>query len=143
MAKDGKHVIHAGGVFPNPLLNREGAAAAETAPGTVGFFDADKFTASVDGAENAILYVANKDYLRCLSVDDNIPAGELVVTIHPLPGMFLNVRAAAGTYTKGQPLSIANGRVKAAAEGEAVRCYVEEDKSYTAAAGDLLRVVIK
>jgi hypothetical protein len=30
MAKDGKHVIHAGGVFPNPLLNREGAAAAAT-----------------------------------------------------------------------------------------------------------------
>lgn len=143
MAKDGKHVIHAGGVFPNPLLNREGAAAAETAPGTIGFFAADKFTASVDGAESAILYVANKDYLRCLSVDDNIPAGELVVGIHPLPGMFLNVRAAAGTYTKGQPLSIANGRVKAAAEGEAVRYYVEEDKSYTAAAGDLLRVVIK
>lgn len=143
MAKDGKHVIHAGGVFPNPLLNREGAAAAATAPGTVGFFAADKFTESVDGAENAILYVANKDYLRCLSVDDNIPAGELVVGIHPLPGMFLNVRAAAGTYTKGQPLSIANGRVKAAAQGEAVRCYVEEDKSYTAAAGDLLRVVIK
>jgi len=143
MAKDGKHVIHAGGVFPNPLLNREGAAAAATAPGTVGFFDADQFPASVDGAESAILYVANKDYLRCMSVDDNIPAGELVVGIHPLPGMFLNVRAAAGTYTKGQPLSIANGRVKAAAEGEAVRCYVEEDKSYTAAAGDLLRVVIK
>jgi hypothetical protein len=38
MAKDGKHVIHAGGVFPNPLLNREGAAAASTLPGTVGFF---------------------------------------------------------------------------------------------------------
>lgn len=144
MAKDGKHVIHAGGVFPNPLLNREGAAAAATPPGTVGFFSAeDKFTASVAGAESAILYVANKDYLRCLSVDDVIPPGELVIGIQPLPGMFLNVRASAGTYTKGQALSIANGRVKAAADGEAVRCYVEEDKSYTAAAGDLLRVVIK
>ncbi|ASO98897.1 TPA: hypothetical protein ACSRV8_004300 [Enterobacter hormaechei subsp. steigerwaltii] len=144
MAKDGKHIIHAGGVFPNPLLNREGAAAASTPPGTIGFFSAtDKFTASVDGNEAAILYVANKDYLRCLSVDDPIPAGELVVGIQPLPGMFLNVRAAAGTYTKGQALSIANGRVKVAAGDESVRCYVEEDKSYTTAAGDLLRVVIK
>lgn len=143
MAKDGKHVIHAGGVFPNPLLNREGAAAAATKPGTIGFFDAGKFTASVDGNEEAILYVANYDYLRCLTVDDGIPAGELVVGIQPLQGMFLNVRAAAGTYKKGQPLSIVNGQVKAQADGESIRCFVEEDKAYTTAAGDLLRVVIK
>lgn len=39
MAKDGKHVIHAGGIFANPQLHREGAAAAATQPGTVGFFD--------------------------------------------------------------------------------------------------------
>lgn len=143
MAKDGKHIIHAGGVYPNPLLNREGAAAASTPPGTIGFFAADKFTASVAGNEAAILYVANKDYLRCLSVDDAIPAGELVVGIQPLQGMFLNVRAAAGTYTKGQALSVANGRVKVAAGDESVRCYVEEDKPYTTVAGDLLRVVIK
>lgn len=143
MAKDGKHVIHAGGVFPNPLLNREGAAAAATKPGTIGFFDAGKFTASADGNEEAILYVANYDCLRCLTVDDSIPAGELVVGIQPMPGMFLNVRAAAGTYKKGQPLSVANGQVKAQADGESVRCFVEEDKAYTTAAGDLLRVVIK
>ena len=140
MAKDGKHVIHAGGVFPNPLLNREGAA---TKPGTVGFFSAAKFTASVDGNEEAILYVADFDYLRCQTVDDSIPVNELVVGIHPMPGMFLNVRAAAGTYKKGQPLSIANGQVKAPATGESIRAYVEEDTAYTIAAGDLLRVVIK
>jgi len=143
MAKDGKHVIHAGGVFPNPLLNREGAAAAATKPGIIGFFDAGNFTASVDGNEKAILYVANYDYLRCLTVDDSIPLGELVVGIQPMQGMFLNVRAAAGTYKKGQPLSIANGQVKAQAADESIRCYVEEDKAFTAAAGDLLRVVIK
>lgn len=68
---------------------------------------------------------------------------ELVVGIHPMPGMFLNVRAAAGTYKKGQPLSIANGQVKAHATGESIRAYVEEDTAYTVAAGDLLRVVIK
>lgn len=30
MAKDGKHVIHAGGIFANPQLHREGAADADT-----------------------------------------------------------------------------------------------------------------
>jgi predicted RecA/RadA family phage recombinase len=143
MAKDGKHVIHAGGVFPNPLLNREGAAAAATMPGTIGFFDAGKFTASADGSEQAILYIADFDYLRCKTVDDAIPTGELVVGIHPLPGMFLNVRAAAGTYKKGQPLAIADGQATAVTEGAADRAYCEEDKAITAAAGDLIRVVIK
>ena len=143
MAKDGKHVIHAGGVFPNPLLNREGGAAAATAPGTIGFFDAAKFTASVAGDESSILYVANMDYLRCLGVDDTIAANEVIVGIQPLPGMFLNVRAAAGTYVKGQPVAVANGRITAVAADAAVFAYVEEDKSVTAVAGDLIRVVFK
>lgn len=143
MAKDGKHVIHAGGVFPNPLLNREGAAAVATKPGIIGTFVAGKFTASVDGNEKAILYVADFDYLRCQTVDDAIPANELVVGIHPMQGMFLNVRAAAGTYKKGQPLSIADGQVKAVGADESIRAFVEEDTAYTVAAGDLLRVVIK
>lgn len=143
MAKDGKHVIHAGGVFPNPLLNREGAAAAATAPGTIGFFDAANFTASVAGDESAILYVANMDYLRCLGVDDSIAAGENVVGIQPLPGLFLNVRAEAGTYNKGQPVAVANGRITAVAADAAVFAYVEEDKPVTAVAGDLIRVVFK
>lgn len=143
MAKDGKHVIHAGGVFPNPLLNREGGAAAATAPGTIGAFVAGKFTASTDGAESAILYVANMDYLRCMGVDDTIAANEVIVGIQPLPGMFLNVRAAAGTYVKGQPVAVANGRITAVAADAAVFAYVEEDKSTTAVAGDLIRVVFK
>lgn len=143
MAKDGKHVIHAGGVFPNPLLNRESAAAAATLPGTVGFITAGKFTASVAGAEAAILYVADLDYLRCQTVDDAIPANELVVGIHPLPGLFLNVRAAAGTYTKGQPVAVANGQITAVVADAAVFAYVEEDKAVTAVAGDLIRVVFK
>ncbi|BBE77217.1 MULTISPECIES: hypothetical protein [Phytobacter] len=146
MAKDGKHVIHAGGIFANPQLHREGAAAADTRPGTIGFFDntTKKFTASVDGNEDAILYVANYDYLRCKTVDDAIAEGDWVVAMHPTSGVFFNVPAAAGTYTKGQPLSIANGFVKAKAAGESVRAYVEEDRAYTiATAGDLLRVVIK
>lgn len=146
MAKDGKHVIHAGGIFANPQLHREGAAAADTKPGTIGFFDntTKKFTASVDGNEDVILYVANYDYLRCKTVDDIIAAGDWVVAMHPTSGVFFNVPAAVGTYTKGQPLSIANGFVKAKAAGESVRAYVEEDRAYTiATAGDLLRVVIK
>lgn len=89
MAKDGKHVIHAGGVFPNPLLNREGRATA-VKPGTLGFFDAGVFKVSVDGSETAIIYVADFDYLRCKTVDDTFAVDDLLVGIHPLPGMFLN-----------------------------------------------------
>lgn len=146
MDKDGKHVIHAGGIFANPQLHREGAAAVAAQPGTVGFFDntTKKFTASVDGNEDAILYVANYDYLRCKTVDDTIEAGDWVVAMHPTPGVFFNVPAETGTYTKGQPLSIVNGRVKAKEAEESTRAYVEEDRSYTiATAGQLLRVVIK
>ncbi|EPR9084328.1 hypothetical protein ACU9CO_000613 [Cronobacter dublinensis] len=142
MAKDGKHVIHAGGVFPTPLLNREGGAAAATQPGTIGVFTNGKFTASANGGESAVLYVANYDYLRCQGVDDVIPANELVVGIQLLPGMFLNVRAAAGTYNKGQALAISNGRVTSGGTATAV-LFVEEDKATTVAAGDLLRVVVK
>ncbi|ARU94566.1 hypothetical protein [Tatumella citrea] len=146
MAKDGKHVIHAGGIFANPLLHREGAAAAATQPGTVGYFDAGKFTASVAGEESAILYVADFDYLRCKTVDDTIAAGDLVVAIQPQSGMFLNIPAAAGTYTKGQAVSVVNGQIAAATTGETpstVFAYVEEDTALTAVAGDLVRVVFK
>lgn len=99
MAKDGKHVIHAGGVFPNPLLNREGRATA-VKPGTLGFFDAGVFKVSVDGSETAIIYVADFDYLRCKTVDDTFAVDDLLVGIHPLPGMFLNVRAAPAPIKK-------------------------------------------
>lgn len=147
MAKDGKHVIHAGGIFPNPLLNREGAAAAETLPGTIGYFDAGKFTASAAGTEASILYVANIDYLRCKGVDDSIAVGELIVGIQPLQGIFLNVRASAGTYTKGQAVAVSNGQIKAATTTgdtpDSVFAYVEEDTALTAQAGDLVRVVFK
>ncbi|QIC11962.1 hypothetical protein G3577_07945 [Morganella morganii] len=145
MANKTKRVIHAGGIFPNPLLNREGEALADIKPGTVGFFDGGKFKVSVDGKESAILYVANMDYLRCKGVDDDLKAGDWVVAIQPLQGLFLNVRAAAGTYKKGQPVIVANGQITAAtaAEGEVVFAYVEEDSALTAKAGELVRVVFK
>ena len=145
MANKTKRVIHAGGIFPNPLLNREGEALADIKPGAVGFFDGGKFKASVDGKESAILYVANMDYLRCKGVDDELKAGDWVVAIQPLQGLFLNVRAAAGTYKKGQPVIVANGQITAAtaAEGEVVFAYVEEDSALTAKAGELVRVVFK
>lgn len=142
-----KRVIHAGGVFPNPLLNREGAAAADTKAGVIGFYDeaTAKFTPSVDGKEANILYVANFDYLRCGTVDDPIKAGDWLIGIHPLQAMFLNVRAAAGTYKKGQAVIVANGQITLAtgAEGEAAFAYVEEDTALTAEADDLVRVVFK
>ncbi|MDX7999360.1 hypothetical protein FE394_09120 [Xenorhabdus sp. Reich] len=142
MAKDGKHVIHAGGVFTNPMLNREGAAAVDTKPGTIGYFEAGKFKASVDGKEAAILYVANIDYLRCQTVDEPITAGGVVVGIHPMAGIFLNVRAAEGAYKKGQPVTVTNGQIQAAGDGVTVFAYVEEDE-LTVKAGDLVRIVFK
>ncbi|PHM23710.1 hypothetical protein [Xenorhabdus ehlersii] len=141
MAKNGKRVIHAGGLFPNPMLNREGAAAVDTLPGTIGYFDKGRFKASVDGKEAAILYVANIDYLRCQTIDDPITAGSVVVSIHPMAGVFLNVRATEGTYKKGQTVTVTNGQIKAANDG-AIFAYVEEDE-LTAKTGDLVRVVFK
>ncbi|WP_299996846.1 hypothetical protein [uncultured Cedecea sp.] len=147
MAKDGKHVIHAGGIFANPQLHREGATAADTKPGTVGFFNAGIFTASVDGKEPDILYVANYDYLRCKTVDDVIKADDWLVAFHPTSGVFLNIPAVAGTYKKGQAVAVVNGQIKlAVTTGEtpdAIFAYVEEDKALTAVAGDLVRVVFK
>lgn len=142
MAKNGKRVIHAGGLFPNPMLNREGAAAVDTQPGTIGYFDKGKFKASVDGKEAAMLYVANIDYLRCQTVDDPIKAGGVVVSMQPMAGMFLNVRANAGTYSKGQAVAVTNGQIAADKEGTAIFAYIEEN-SITAKAGDLVRVVFK
>ncbi|EPJ8907846.1 hypothetical protein L3033_003849 [Providencia stuartii] len=142
-----KRVIHAGGVFPNPLLDREGAAVVDTKAGVIGFYDeaTAKFTPSVDGKEANILYVSNFDYLRCQTVDDEIKTGDWVVAIQPMQGMFLNVRAAAGTYKKGQAVIVANGQITLAtgAEGERVFAYVEEDSALTVTDGELVRVVFK
>lgn len=142
-----KRVIHAGGVFTNPLLHREGAAAVDTKAGIIGFYDETtaKFTPSVDGKEANVLYVSDFDYLRCQSVDDAIKAGDWVVAIQPMQGLFLNVRAAAGTYKKGQAVIVANGQITltTGAEGEAVFAYIEEDAALTVTAGELVRVVFK
>lgn len=142
-----KRVIHAGGVFTNPLLRREGAAAVDTKAGIIGFYDETtaKFTPSVDGKEANVLYVSDFDYLRCQSVDDAIKAGDWVVAIQPMQGLFLNVRAAAGTYKKGQAVIVANGQITLAtgAEGESVFAYVEEDTALTVTTDELVRVVFK
>lgn len=137
-----KRIIHVGGVFKNPQLNREGAAASEFKPGTIVHFVNGKATPSATGTEAAIHYVANMDYLRCKGVDDAYKAGDWVVCIHPFSGVFLNVRAAAGTYKKGQPLAVADGKVKAAGASDVATMFVEED-SITVEDGELLRVVIK
>lgn len=142
-----KRVIHAGGVFTNPLLHREGAAAVDTKAGIIGFYDETtaKFTPSVDGKEVNVLYVSDFDYLRCQSVDDAIKAGDWVVAIQPMQGLFLNVRAAAGTYKKGQAVIVANGQITLAtgAEGEAVFAYIEEDTALAVTTDELVRVVFK
>jgi hypothetical protein len=144
MAKDGKHVIHAGGIFANPQLTVKVLQPLILLP--VRWLlrqHHEEIHRLVDGNEAAILYVANYDYLRCKTVDDVIKAGDWVVAFHPTPGVFFNVPLQQALTQKGS-LSVANGRVKAVGTDESVRCYVEEDRSYTiATAGDLLRVVIK
>lgn len=146
MANKAKRVIHAGGIFPNPMLNREGLCDSDTMPGNIGFFnDKGRFRLSADGKEQAILYVANIDYLRCQTVDDVMKGGVkgYVIAIHPLSGMFLNVRAEAGTYKKGDPVIVVNGQITAAADGDAPFAYIEEDADLTVTAGELVRVVFK
>lgn len=147
MAKDGKHVIHAGGVFPNPLLNAEGNAVAATLPGRVVVHAATGLAISA-GTEAGIKYVANHNYLTPSGsgtlVDTAIPAGENMVAIQPLPGMFLNVRAIAGlTITKGAPVYVgAAGRITATgAEGAVPFAYAEESITTATVADDLVRVV--
>lgn len=149
MAKDGKHVIHAGGVFPNPLLNAEGNADAATLPGRVVVHSATGLAISA-GTETGIKYVANHNYLTPSGsgtlVDTPIPVGENMVAIQPLPGMFLNVRAVAGlTVTKGAPVYVgAAGRITTTAgtgAGAVVFAYAEESITTATVADDLVRVV--
>ena len=44
-----KNIIHAGGLFPNPMLNREGAASVELMPGTICVFEDGKVKPSANG----------------------------------------------------------------------------------------------
>ncbi len=144
MAKDGKHVVHAGGVFPNPMLNAEGNADAATLPGTVVCHSATGL-AKAAGTEGKIFYVADIDYLKCNGIDTANAIGENMVAIQPLPGMFLNVRSAATqTYTKGAMVAItAAGRVKLGVVGTDTQfAYAEESLTITTA-DDLVRVVFK
>ena len=136
-----KNVIHAGGIFPNPTLNREGAAAETIMPGSVVVFYNGQVKKSVDGTDAAILYVANFDYLRCKTVNDALDKNDLVIGIHPLQGMFLNVRAAKGDYKKGAPLKVVSGQLEKG-DAESAAFYVEETASVSKD-GELLRVVVK
>ena len=136
-----KKVIHAGGVFPNPMLNREGKAAVSFMPGTICVFDNGQVKPSVDGADAAIKYVANYDYLRCKSVKDELEVGDWVIGMHPTQGAFFNVPAIAGNYKKGDALKIANGQV--ATGGDASSQFFAEETVTIATTGDLIRVVVK
>lgn len=136
-----KNVIHAGGLFPNPMLNREGAASVELMPGTICVFEDGKVKQSANGGENAIKYIANMDYLRCKTVKDKFETGDWVVCMHPMAGVFFNVTAVAGSYKKGEPLKIVNGQVATGGDASSV-FYVEESDTINTD-GDLLRVLVK
>lgn len=140
---DGKHVIHAGGVFPNPLLNAEGNADAATLPGTIVVHSATGL-AKAAGTEEKIFYVADIGYMTALRVDQANPVGENMIAIQPLPGMFLNVRSSTGqAYVKGDAITFdAAGRVKKYVDTGRIAAYAEETLT-TTAADQLVRVVIK
>ena len=136
-----KKVIHAGGVFLNPMLNREGKAAVNFMPGTICVFDNGAVRPSADDTETAIKYVVNYDYLRCKTVKDTFEAGDWVIGMHPTQGAFFNVPAVAGNYKKGDALKIANGQVTTG--GDASSQFFAEEAITIATTGDLIRVVVK
>ena len=136
-----KNVVHAGGVDVNPTLNREGQATVAILPGSVIAFGATGAELVSAPTNGKIIYLADKNYLQAKGIADELAVGDLVVGIHPLPGMFLNVRAAAGTYKEGDPVTIANGQIVAGTSN--VFAYVEEDEQITVTDGGLVRVVFK
>lgn len=136
-----KKVIHAGGVFLNPMLNREGKAAVNFMPGTICVFDNGAVRPSADDTETAIKYVVNYDYLRCKTVKDTFEAGDWVIGMHPTQGVYFNIPAVAGNYKKGDALKIANGQVTTG--GDASSQFFAEETITIATTGDLIRVVVK
>lgn len=136
-----KNVIHAGGVFLNPMLNREGKAAFSFMPGTICVFENGQIKPCVDAADEAIKYIANYDYLRCKSVKDEFEEGDWVIGMHPTSGAFFNVLAIAGNYKKGDPLKIDNGRLIGG--GDESSQFFAEETITIATTGDLIRVVVK
>lgn len=140
---DGKHVIHAGGVFPNPLLNAEGNAVADTLPGTI-VVHVPTGLGKAAGTEEKIFYVADLGYITARNVEQPNLAGENMIAIQPLPGMFLNVRSSTGqAYVKGDAITFdAAGRVKKYVDTGRIAGYAEETVT-TIADDQLVRVVIK
>lgn len=136
-----KLVVHAGGIFPNPTLNNECAANADTLPGTVVVKVNGKFKVSADGTEASIKYIADKNYLECKGINEAIKQGEQIIGIHPLSGMFFNIRAKAGAYKKGDALAIDSGMIKSG--GNADSAFYAEETITTTTDGELVRVVIK
>ncbi|MCX8700785.1 hypothetical protein J3U11_06850 [Gilliamella sp. B2840] len=136
-----KRVIHAGGVFTNPTLNRKGKAAVSFMPGTICIFENGKVKPALDDTEEGIKYVANYDYLRGKDVKSAIKLGDWVVCMHPTQGTFYNVTANAGVYKKNDPLQIIEGQVTMG--GDASSQFFAEETITITTAGDLLRVVVK
>lgn len=73
-------------------------------------------------------------------VDTTYAIGDYALGIVVRSGEFVNVRAAAATYAKGQALSSnGNGQVKAAVTGGTEQVLFYCDEAITATAGDLIR----
>lgn len=138
-----KLLVHCGGVFPNPLLNKEAPLAADTLPATiVVLLDDGKFSSETEGFSGRIKYVLDKNYLTCKTIEDTIKAGENGVGIHPISGMYFNIRAKAGDYKAGVDLMTDGGMVKIGGGDDSAVFFAQETITI-ANDGDLLRVVVK
>ena len=146
MASKGKRTIHAGGCFGSPLLKVEGKAIAATTPGLL--VNKTSLGIGLGATVGAIPLVADFDYLKGLTVDDDWVIDEVMIAIQPQPGELHNFRMGASqTIVYGDALKDSAGAdgylVKATlpADASAVICHADEPVTTGAGdAGTMIRV---
>lgn len=133
------NVIYAGGKPSEYLIRGEAPAAIAFLPGTIVSLGGGTYSPLADSSLGLMAEVADKAYLSVGHVDDEYATGDLVVTLIPTPADIFNVRAAAGTYTKGQAVSVTNGVVGVSQSRDGNFGFVWE--TATVSEGELLRVL--
>lgn len=103
------NVIYAGGVPMDYTVRVEREAGVAFAPGAIVYDNGSRFDLLPDNSDGALAMVVDKNYLQAGHIGDSYAAGDLVSAIVPLPGMFLYIKAGAGTYSASQPVSVQSG----------------------------------
>lgn len=118
-------LIYRGPVDREPTSVNLPVAAAYT-PGELVVSNGSTLTRAVAAnADEQLLILSNRDFSG-QTVDTAYAAGDTGIAYRPRPDDEYNVRFAAGTYTKGQALTVdANGRFAAAAAGNPVIAYYD------------------